>query len=43
MKITLERNILETDIDKENNIIEKNVNDNMDKKINANYFGEKDS
>ena len=43
MKITLERKILENDIGKENNIIEKNVNDNMDKKINANYFGEKDS
>ena len=42
MKITLERKILENAIDKENNIIDKNVNDNMDKKINANYFGEKE-
>ena len=33
MKITLERKILENDTDKENNIIEKNVNDNMDKKL----------
>ena len=38
MKITLERKINENDIGKENNIIEKNVNDNMDKKINANYL-----
>ena len=52
MKITLERKILENDIGKENNIIDKNVNniiflkekkDNIDKNINENYFGEKDS
>ena len=50
MKITLERKILENDIGKENNIIDKNVNDisflkekkdNIDKKNKANYFGEK--
>ena len=47
MKITLERKILENDIGKENNIIDKNVNDiwflkekkdNIDKNINENYF-----
>ena len=50
MKITLERKILENDIGKENNIIDKNVNDIwflkekkdiIDKNIKENYFGER--
>ena len=51
MKITFQRKILENDIGKENNIIDKNVNDiwflkekqdNIEKNINESYFREKD-
>ena len=37
MQITLERKIFENDIDKENNIVEKNVNDICDDVAKINF------